>query len=578
MSMYTNPFFTHYLSGMLENKNIPQVTTSDHIGASTLIKTLVQLGLRDVVISPGSRNAPLTIAVAGNPLLRVHVVIDERAAGYVGLGLALETGKPAIVICTSGTAAVNHGPAIAEAFHQRVPLISITADRPIRFAGAGHGQTTSQQGIFSATTVFSATIDESEVNEIEIENIAVKAWSSAIKGGSVHLNLPFEEPLYGSIKVESGGIIEGDLSKRDENDLRIPKCLVEQGSRAIVIAGPIGIWNHVNIASSKFNGIAGISERYSGLYGDSLINSGDLFQIEKGHEPTAVITVGLPSLSKSLRNQISSLKIPHVHVGMDGYGWDMFGTLQDSVKCDLGLWLKMFSNEVEQDEGFVKGFAELKRNQHRVHESFIKQVEWSDLKAFEAVFKSFNKSGSCDNTLHFANSTSARYALFFDTENHFKVHANRGVAGIDGCTSTAVGHALGKNGEGDVILVSGDIAFLYDINGLASVQELPLNFKVIVVNNGGGGIFKWLEGPEKSGLLDKYFLTKPKTSIKAAARFCGVAYFCAEDYKSTEKGIVDLEKFDGPAILEIKTQPEISAKTYERYLRELRLIREHEQL
>jgi 2-succinyl-5-enolpyruvyl-6-hydroxy-3-cyclohexene-1-carboxylate synthase len=138
------------------------------------------------------------------------------------------------------------------------------------------------------------------------------------------------------------------------------------------------------------------------------------------------------------------------------------------------------------------------------------------------------------------------------------------VAGIDGCTSTAVGHALTT--KEDVVLVSGDVAFLYDINGLASVQELPNNIKVIVVNNGGGGIFRWLEGPNEVGLLASHFEAKPKTSIKAASHFCGLTYFCARDVQSTQKKLSEFLQFTGPAVLEIVTDPKMSSEVYKKYI------------
>ena len=134
-----------------------------------------------------------------------------------------------------------------------------------------------------------------------------------------------------------------------------------------------------------------------------------------------------------------------------------------------------------------------------------------------------------------------------------------------GVASTAVGHALTT--EENVLLVSGDVAFLYDINGLASVQELPDNIKVIVVNNGGGGIFRWLEGPNEVGLLASHFEAKPKTSIKAASRFCGLTYFCADDAESTKKTLSEFMHFTGPAVLEIVTDPKISSDVYKKYMK-----------
>jgi len=544
-----------------------QKTTSDHRGASVLVTTLAQLGLRDAVISPGSRNAPFIISLVNHPLIKTHVVIDERSAAHVALGIALKNGTPAAVVCTSGTAAVNHGPAIAEAFHQRVPLISITADRPVDAIGKGHGQTVIQSQLFSHHTLYCATIDESQHSDNEIIEMAQDAWSSACGGGPSHLNVPFEEPLYGKAVCQEIAIPLPNPTSKPA--LTIPRTLIENGRRAILIAGPRGIWKQ-GVKTS----LPGVSEKFSGIKGDALIASGDLLasgnildikdSTEHRNTPSAIITVGQPVMSKSLRKQLTALHVPHVHVGDDGAGLDTFGSLVESVNADPCEWLSFYEREVTQSDEFAAFIVKEKTRIKTIHEQALEAVKWSDLSAYREVFKAINKG-----FIHFANSTSARYAMLFDTvnsaEGDIQLHANRGVAGIDGCTSTAVGHALTT--QEDVLLVSGDVAFLYDINGLASVQELPDNIKVIVVNNGGGGIFRWLEGPHEVGLLASHFEAKPKTTIKAASRFCGLTYFCADDAESTQKKLSEFIQFTGPAVLEIVTDPKMSSDVYKKYLK-----------
>jgi 2-succinyl-5-enolpyruvyl-6-hydroxy-3-cyclohexene-1-carboxylate synthase len=526
------------------------------------------LGLRDAVISPGSRNAPLIIALESNPHIKTHIVIDERSAAHVALGIALKNGTPAVVVCTSGTAAVNHGPAIAEAFHQRVPLISITADRPVDVIGKGHGQTVFQSQLFTNHTLFSATIDESHLSDKEIIKISNEAWTNACFGGPSHINVPFEEPLYG--KSTRAEIVIPKPTPTPKTKLEIPSSLVESGNRTILIAGPRGVWKR------GFNTtLPGVSEKFSGINGDTVIASGDLLASGKLFDlwddslnqlsPTGIISVGLPIMSKSLRQRLSALNIPHVHVGENGEGLDTFGSLVESVKADPFEWLQYYERKVTIDVRFIELFAKEKNRIKSTHEHAIEKSKWSDLSAYNEIFKA-----SRGGFMHFANSTSARYAMLFETKSSLsegiKLHANRGVAGIDGCTSTAVGHAIAT--EENVLLVSGDIGFLYDINGLASVQKLPTNLKIIVMNNGGGGIFRWLEGPVETGLLESHFETKPKTSIKAASSFCGLTYFCASDLESTKKGLGELMNNNGPAILEIRTDPKISADIYKKYLRE----------
>lgn len=543
-----------------------QQMTSDHRGASVLVATLAQSGLRDAVVSPGSRNAPLIISLVSHPLIKTHVVFDERAAAHVALGIALKNGTPAAVVCTSGTAAVNHGPAIAEAFHQRVPLISITADRPVDVIGKGHGQTVFQSDLFSNHTLYCATIDESKHADNEIIKMAQEAWSKACCGGPSHLNVPFEEPLYGKAMCQEIDISAPNPTSKPA--LTIPRILRENGHRAILIAGPRGLWKQ-GIQTN----LPGVSETFSGIKGDALIASGDLLasgqSLDLGNStqhriaPSAIITVGQPVMSKSLRKQLTALHVPHIHVGDDGAGLDTFGSLVESVDAEPCEWLSFFEHDVKNSDAFAALFAKEKSRFKTIHEHAIKAVKWSDLAAYQEVFKAINKG-----FIHFANSTSARYAMLFETINSakgdIKLHANRGVAGIDGCTSTAVGHALTT--QENVLLVSGDVAFLYDINGLASVQELPDNIKVIVVNNGGGGIFRWLEGPHEVGLLASHFEAKPKTNIKDASHFCGLTYFCADDAESTQKKLSEFMTFTGPAVLEIVTDPKMSSDVYKTYI------------
>ena len=167
--------------------------------------------------------------------------------------------------------------------------------------------------------------------------------------------------------------------------------------------------------------------------------------------------------------------------------------------------------------------------------------------------------------IHLSNSTSARYTQLVRAKNGLNFHCNRGVAGIDGCTSTAAGYAMNSNS--DVLLITGDIAFLYDLNGLASVEALPNNLKVVVINNGGGEIFRWLDGPERTGLVDKYFETKPRTSVIDAAKYCGLTYFCATNKDETQRGVDELFKSgNGLAILEIITDGLKSTEVYKTIL------------
>ena len=529
--------------------------TSDHRGASVLVAQLATSGLKHVVISPGSRNAPLTIAFDENPDIKTHVVVDERSAAYVALGLGLETDVPAAVICTSGTASINHGPAIAEAFHHRIPLISITADRPTSVIEKGHGQIVFQEGLFGKNCKHSVVIDEVELSDEAIIVETAKAFNIASEGTSVHINVPFEEPLYGTTDFDNGlNLIES--SNASNKGLKIPEELCEKGSRVLIVAGSLPFYKR----KKNYTELPGIFEKFSGISGPSVVHSADLLlakcenQLPEELVPSVVITIGTPTLSKSLRNFLINLKPKHYHISDSGKGWDTWGSLVRTIDEDPCTWLEEFEKAQNIDEDFISNWAKLEKV------AKIDGLPWSDIIAFDTVLNSTPENAR----IHLSNSTSARYVQMVGSASTNSIHCNRGVAGIDGCTSTAVGNAL--NSDSPIILVSGDVAFQYDLNGLATVEEVPKNLRVIVINNGGGEIFRWLDGPESLGLVDKYFETKPRTTVKAAAEYCGLNYFCARNQDETLRAMYKMEQNDTASILEVVTDGLKSTEVYKTIL------------
>ena len=532
--------------------------TSDHKGASVLVAQLAASGLKHVVISPGSRNAPLTIAFDAHPEVKTHVIIDERSAAYYALGLGLRAGTPAAVLCTSGTAALNHGPAIAEAFHGRTPLISITADRPTTVIDKGHGQSVFQAGVFGKNCSHSVVIEESEMSDEAIIVEAKKAYDIASQGTSVHINVPFEEPLYGLTESDfTLNLIES--TSRVEDVPEIPAELLIDEVKVLIVAGSLPFYQNESLGLN----LAGVCERFSGIHGSSIVHSADLLLGQNGGalplelEPDVIVTIGTPTLSKSFRNYLLDKKPNHYHINASGKGWDTWGSLIKVIKTDPVLWLKEYSEVFKGSHEYIEQW----KNTRERLEIEISDIPWSDFKAFDTILNSIPSQ----STAHLSNSTSARYVQLIDCPKSLKFHCNRGVAGIDGCTSTAVADAE-VSGE-QVFLISGDIAFMYDINGLALIDRIPSNFNVVVINNGGGEIFRWLDGPESTGLVDKYFETKPRTSIKSAADYCGLKYFCGTNEEETQRAIEQMCNSDTAAILEVVTNGLKSTEVYKTILR-----------
>tara|TARA_B000000532_G_scaffold143922_1_gene115584 strand:- start:7205 stop:8827 length:1623 start_codon:yes stop_codon:yes gene_type:complete len=533
--------------------------TSDHRGASILVAQLAASGLREAVISPGSRNAPLTIAFDAHPQIRTHVVIDERAAAYYALGLGLKTGVPAAVVCTSGTASLNHAPAIAEAFHHKTPLISITADRPTSVIERGHGQSIFQAGVFGKNVGHSVVIDECEMSNSTIIVETKKAFDIALTGTSAHINVPFEEPLYGVMPVEEWNLIAGSKSEKVcSGTVDFPEELLKPDLKVLILAGSLPQYVQGNGAVIY---LPGICERWSGITGDAVMHSADLLmgrnngELPEELEPDVVITVGTPTLSKALRNHFLKTKPLHFHLSDSGKGWDIWDELSLTINYNPIDALLQFQEVGSFNSEYIKAWKKLEKT------ADLTDSPWSDALVFQTVFDSVNSSVN----IHLSNSTSARYPQLIRAKDGLNFHCNRGVAGIDGCTSTAVGYAM--NSDSDVLLITGDIAFLYDLNGLASVDALPKNLKVVVINNGGGEIFRWLNGPEKTDLVDKYFETKPRTIVKDAAKYCGLTYFCATNKDETQRGVEELFKGgSGPAILEVITDGLKSTEVYKKIL------------
>ena len=549
--------------------------SSSHPAAAVLAAVLAEQGVRHAVVSPGSRNAPLVIALHHQPDIDVRVSIDERAAAHHALGLALATWTPVPVVCTSGTAALNHGPALAEAFHARIPLLSITADRPSEVIGRGHGQTLNQAGVHGLHTVHHDVLDESTMDVDTLAAKARHAMRQALHGGPgqsagpVHLNVPFEEPLYDlarAVAVPKAVETVPD-STSDRADLKVPEALrgaLKEG-KVLVVAGPRpAAARRTPHATLKIN-LPCLAERGAYVEGPLVTHGGERLlhdgQWPDALKPEAVITLGLPPMSKALRAALAD--VPHWHVGTDlegeGSGWDIWTTLQGEVSAAV----LSAPTTHEAKEVWIRAQALLTRVDS------AQQPEWSDLSAWKTLVDTWRSWGqeTRPNALHVANSASVRYAQWSNLgealgpDNVF--HANRGVAGIDGCTSTAVGWAAATGKA--TWMVTGDVAFHYDANALLT-DPVPSELRIVVMNNGGGGIFRWLPGTQHPELFERHFETPPNRTVEAQAKAMGATHFLATNDAELRKALSKVVHTSGPTVLEVRTPSAQSAAVLTDYL------------
>jgi 2-succinyl-5-enolpyruvyl-6-hydroxy-3-cyclohexene-1-carboxylate synthase len=316
--------------------------------------------------------------------------------------------------------------------------------------------------------------------------------------------------------------------------------------------------------------VAGVvAEVWSGVVGEGVEASADRWVAAWGTElegaggrPDVVVTAGGPLMSKAMRLAIAGWGVPHVHIGADGPAWDVFGTLVGHWEVEAWQGLEELAELLEPDGRYAGEWGVARLQVERAHREAVEEAGWCDLRAVALLAGVVGER----EVVHVGNSTAARYVQLFGWRAE-RVHANRGVAGIDGCVSTAVGDALACP-EQLVWLLIGDVAMLYDANGLL-VKPMPSNLRIVVINNGGGNIFRWLPGPAEVGLLEDYFEAGTGRSFESVAALHGLEYLRAADGQECAAAMEQLRTLGRPGVLEVVTDGEVSAAEYTAYVARL---------
>ncbi|WP_433778100.1 2-succinyl-5-enolpyruvyl-6-hydroxy-3-cyclohexene-1-carboxylic-acid synthase [Flavobacterium anhuiense] len=544
--------------------------------AQSIIEILSAKGIVNIIISPGSRNAPLTIGFAQNPNFNCYSIADERCAAFFALGIAQQTKQPTAIVCTSGSALLNYYPALAEAFYSQIPLIVISADRPQSKIDIGDGQTIRQENVFANHSVFNANLTEeaSEENDLKI-NLAIE--TAILKKGPVHINAPFEEPLYETTEELS---VQPKITnpKPEAFPLMIENneeviSVWNTAKRKLILIG-VNEANTIdkeiieNLASDP--SVVVLTETTSNLHHESFINSIDTlitpfddFDFKK-FNPEVLVTFGGMVVSKRIKGFLRKYKPKH-HWHIDTLrAYDTFGALTKHFEMQPNDFFKdLLSKTSFVKSNYFNNVNTVYQTRLERRKDYLNKIKFSDFKVFEKVIESLPKN----SMLQISNSSAIRYAQLIDIDNSIEVFCNRGTSGIDGSTSTAIGAAVGN--EKQTIFVTGDISFLYDSNALWN-SYIPKNFKIILVNNGGGGIFRILPGHQEKPVFNTYFETSHKLTAEHLAKMYGLNYFTAHDVPSLENGINSLyDSNEAPCILEIftpTTENDLILKQYFKYL------------
>jgi 2-succinyl-5-enolpyruvyl-6-hydroxy-3-cyclohexene-1-carboxylate synthase len=535
--------------------------------AVSLFDEFARRGLRDVVLSPGSRSQALALAAAEYEragILRLHVRIDERVGGFLALGIAVETGLPVVVVTTSGTAVANLHPAVLEAHHAGVPLIVLSADRPQALRGIGSNQTTVQAGLFGPAIDF--VIDVAAPTGAAGEAAAAvaaarEAWTAALgsRRQPVQLNLAFGEPLSSATTVPESN---DDWSAEADEPLEpvsfelaaAPGTVVvagaDAGPRAEEVARDLGAPLLAEVASgARFGPNLVVAYR-------ELLGTGNF-----GDRVARAIVFGHPTLTREIPALLQRDGVESIVVrgrGADDYNpgrrvsrfvdaVTIAGPPDESpaARSWLGRWVTASRALLElpaEPSAAELGNAEFARRElAAIREPVDRRM------LIEAVWRATWPH----DRLVLGASRLIREADRYVTGKKIRVHANRGLAGIDGTISTAVGIALGSETDGTTRVLLGDLAALHDAGGLLfGAGETRPRIQVIVGNDGGGTIFDTLEvaGTAPKDAMDRVFLTPQVVSFESLATAYGWSYL-----RAANRGELDqaLTASTGPTLIEV---------------------------
>ena len=566
--------------------------------AQTVVELCKAKGITHIVISPGSRNAPLTIGFTHDDFFKCYSIVDERCAAFFALGIAQQLQEPTAVVCTSGSALLNYYPAVSEAFYSDIPLVVLSADRPKHLVGIGDGQTINQKNVYENHILYSANLkldlkDEKNVPEHEelpimksledkferllglqkdIQTHNEEEINKAInlakfKNGPVHINIPFDEPLYeriDALSVNPKNIIP-KVKAQELEDYVLKSCLEDWNSatKKMVLVGV----NQPNQIEKKWldtlaedDSVIVLTETTSNLHHPSFFPSIDQLiaplseDQKKELQPEILVTFGGLIVSKKIKQLLRKYKPKH-HWHIDPkQANDTFFCLDNHIKKTPNAFFEAFLPKLTHvvKSRYKSTWTAIKQQRLKKHKAYLETIPFSDFKVFSRVLKSIPNN----YILQSGNSSTIRYTQLFKIDKSIKVFCNRGTSGIDGSTSTAIGSAVAN--KNPTLFITGDLSFFYDSNALWN-NYIPEHFRIIVVNNRGGGIFRILPGHKNTENFDTYFETNHDLT---AAQLCEMYGFEYDSVSDEEKLKLALKSFyskgQKPKLLEVFTPKHVN--------------------
>lgn len=542
------------------------------IGA-VLIDALVGRGVRDIVVSPGSRSAPLALAALNHPHLRVHVRIDERTAAFLALGLARGSGRPAAVVCSSGTATANYHPAVLEADAAGVPLVVLTADRPPELRDAGANQTITQPGLYGGAVRFFHEVghDATAYLRSVVGQAVGRAQGIGGPPGPVHLNIPLREPLVEAVPVAGEQITDRaapvPVRKHGPEVFDMPEVLHTM-RRGLVVAGEGTHADEVGavLQAASNLGLPVLAEPISGLRrGTPAVRCGHWLAASKSftaaQRPDVVIQVGRPVLSRPISALVASADAV-VTVDPDGRWWDpqrLGGAMVDTTL--KALLAATEGAGVAAEEGWLEAWLDADRHASGVLDAHLdgagKPTELGLARDLSAAMPDGSQ-------LVVASSLAIRHLNETMTPRAgLRAVGNRGASGIDGFVSTAVGAALGFDGQ--TAALAGDLSIIHDMTGLVIGPDEPVpSLPIVVINNEGGGIFDLLPYSQHVGqdAFRRVLATPHGVILHGLALTTGQVHTDLDDLAELSQALEDAWSQPGITLIEVQTDTPTETARY----------------
>ncbi|MDR1859783.1 MAG: 2-succinyl-5-enolpyruvyl-6-hydroxy-3-cyclohexene-1-carboxylic-acid synthase [Bacteroidales bacterium] len=579
------------------------ITDKKHV--QQIAEVLYYGRISDIVISPGSRNSPLIRMFCGDGNFKCYSVVDERSAAYFALGLALYQNRPVAIVCSSGTAALNYAPALAEAYYQRVPLIAITADRPPWLIDNNENQCIRQSRIFQDFTCAEITLPIHETPRelrhafVKLNELVSCVWAMQ---QPAHINVPLEEPLNGAIDaclyLRKGSCIpvipnhSAYDRKYDQTDWNLPEdyrvmFIIGQNNWAYNSSG------HITLRRLQKDGAVIVAEHLANMTDKDFITVPDIMMsaIMKAPEdfrPHLLFTTDGQVVSKALKKFLCDYPPRHhIHIGNGRNYYDSFGVLQQVIPtgvwnylcsgCHIS-WVGTSGHDAPRFEWQQRWLALQTKAVTHLRKA-VKKMSFCDMTVFPELEKVING----DTFIHLGNSMPVRYALMWPRLKHCTYLCNRGVSGIDGSLSTAVGFAANCvstciadsysdfDDSGNNVAVIGDLSFFYDSNALWNSHVNP-ELCIILINNGGGNIFSII-GAQKPD-VGNFMYAGHSLNAEGIAKTFGLEYFSASNKEELTENLDSIfsQFFGRPVLLEVFTDAAINTMNWTVLQRELDTI------